>query len=236
MNLGKSSENLGDLLSHLGQHWEKRTAAARGQSELPAPAFTIALSREAGSQGTTIAREVGQRLNWPVFDHELLERIAQDMGVRTQLLKSVDERRKAWAVQAVEDFMALPAVSETAYVRHLIETVLALGVHGECVIVGRGAPFILPPATTLRIRAVGTLADRILHVRQMLGLSQVEAERETARIDQERVYFTQTHFRKDSTKPENYDLVINSSRFPTTACANTIIHALRQLQVRATGG
>jgi cytidylate kinase len=231
-----SSEHLENMLSYLAQHWEKRSATARGQDESPAPAFTIALEREAGARGTTIAREVGQRLNWPVYDHELLERIAQDMGVRSHLLKSVDEHGKAWALEAAQYFMALPAVSETAYVRHLIDTVLALGAHGECVIVGRGAPFFLPSATTLRVREVGTPAVRILHVREMLGLSQAEAERETARIDGDRIHFNRSHFHKEPTEPENYDLILNSSRFPTEACADTIIHGLRHLEARAAGG
>ena len=46
------------------------------------------------ANGTCIAREVGNGVGWHVYDHELLERIAQDMGLRTVLLESVDEREK----------------------------------------------------------------------------------------------------------------------------------------------
>ena len=42
------------------------------------PSFTIALSREAGTQAGEIAHELGMKLNWPVFDRELVERIAED--------------------------------------------------------------------------------------------------------------------------------------------------------------
>lgn len=236
-NAGMSG-HLGNMLSHLGQHWEKRKAAAaamQASSEPTPSALTVALEREAGSYGTTIAQEVARRLNWQIYDHELLERIAQDMGVRANLLESVDERRKAWALETAETFMALPAVSETSYVRHLIETVLMLGTHGECVIVGRGSPFILPPATTLRVRLVATPPDRISRVRQLLNLPQKDAEREAARLDQERIRFTRTHFLKDPTDPENYDLVLNSSRFSIAACADCIIHALQHLQARVAG-
>ena len=37
----------------------------------------------------------GRRLQWPVYDHALLEQIAKDLGVRTNLVESVDERRKS---------------------------------------------------------------------------------------------------------------------------------------------
>jgi len=38
------------------------------------PQITIAISRQAGSSGADIARAVGARLGWPVYDHELLTR------------------------------------------------------------------------------------------------------------------------------------------------------------------
>ena len=69
------------------RHWE---AKARRQPGATEKAFTIALAREAGASATQVAGEVAKRLNWPVYDQLLLERIAQEMGLRTQLLESVD--------------------------------------------------------------------------------------------------------------------------------------------------
>jgi cytidylate kinase len=228
-----TTNHLGPMLTHLAQHWETRYAASVSLEEPSAPPWAIALEREAGASGTSIAREVAARLHWLVYDRELLERIAQDMGVRSSLLKSVDERRQPWLQESLETFMDAPMISEAAYLRHLIESVLALATHGQCVIVGRGAPFILPPATTLRVRIVAQLPDRIHRVQQMLHLSHMDAERETARLDQERLRFTKTHFLKDPAAPENYDLVLNSSRFSVTECAGCIIEALHHLQARA---
>src|SRR5262249_32463135 len=99
-------------------------------------------------------------------DRELLERVAGDLGVRTSLLESFDEQRKGWLQEAAEAFFHIPAVNETAYVRRLVETVLALGAHGACVIVGRGAPFILSPDTTLRVRLTAPRADRVAAIRE----------------------------------------------------------------------
>src|SRR5262249_54531512 len=153
------------------RHWETK---ARNQGEQKRKAFTIALAREAGSSGTLVAEELGKRLDWPVYDQLLLERIAQEMGLRTQLLKSVDERRKSCLLEVVEGFPA-PGVSELAYVRHLTEPLLSLGTHGDCVIVGRGAPHILPKETTLRIRLVANLDDRIAAISSRLNLSHDKA-------------------------------------------------------------
>jgi hypothetical protein len=179
---------------------------------------------------------VASRLGWHVYDHELLERIAEDMGVRTTLLESVDERQQGWLLETVEAFLSAPAesewtplVSEGAYVRHLVETVLALGAHGECVIVGRGAAFILPAETTLRVRLVAAPKERARVLAEQFGLPGPEAARRLRAIDRERSDFVRDHFLKDPDDPRNYDLVLNTSRFSAAEGAELIVAALPRL-------
>src|SRR5262249_21197274 len=55
------------------------------RSEVPA-SLTIALSREAGSRGSTIAARAGQKLGWQVYTQELLEYVAQEGAFRQDIL------------------------------------------------------------------------------------------------------------------------------------------------------
>jgi cytidylate kinase len=231
-----SSEHPSEALLRAFQHWEaRRRAAAREAGGPGAPqAFTIALSREVGGRGTSVARAVGARLGWPVYDHELLEQIAQEMGLRTNLLESVDERHISWLEECVAQLAAVPAVSENAFVRHLVQTIFSLGAHGECVIVGRGAPQILPAATTLRVRLVAAREHRIAVISHERHLARQEAERYIDSTERERVRFIRDHFGKDPTDPQNYDLVLNTSRFLVEECAQLIVAALHHLQTRST--
>src|SRR6516164_8466803 len=95
MNPYGSSDHLTQALVRASEHWRARHQAA-GTAPEAAPAFTIAFSREAGARGTSVARQVGARLGWPVYDHELLEHIAREMKVRVGLLETVDERQVSW--------------------------------------------------------------------------------------------------------------------------------------------
>jgi cytidylate kinase len=159
----------------------------------------------------------------------LLEQIAKEMNVRIQLVQSVDEKRVGTIQELIESFMALPRANQDVYFRHLLDTIFSLGSHGECIIVGRGAAQILPPATTLRVRLVAKLEDRIEVMMKRLNVSRLEASRlET--MDRERNRFVQEHFHKDLTDPLSYDLVLNSSRFSDAQCAEMIILALRHLK------
>src|SRR6516164_7894312 len=60
------------------------------------PDLTIAISRQAGASGGEVARAIGNRLGWPVYDQELVKRIAQEKGVKEQLLATLDERYVGW--------------------------------------------------------------------------------------------------------------------------------------------
>jgi cytidylate kinase len=158
------------------------------------------------------------------------------MGVCTNLLESLDEKHRSWLAECLEAFASTPAVSESVYARHLLETLLSLGAHGKCVLVGRGAAQVLPPATTLRVRLVGPVADRVKVICQRLGIPHEEAKKWVERTDGERTRFVKDHLHKDPTDPWQYDLVLNSSRFTITECADLIIEALRRLQTHAEAG
>jgi cytidylate kinase len=209
------------------RHW-----AASQKKEAPKRTFTVAIAREAGAPGTSVAIEVGKRLGWPVYDHQLLEKIAQEMGLRTQLLESVDEKRKSWLLECVEGFVSAQNVSELAYVRHLVQTILSLGTHGDCIIVGRGGAQILPRESTLRARLVGDLDDRIAAAGSRLNLSKDKAAKWVADTDRERQTFVKDHFLKDPADPHNFDLVLNTSRFSLSDCADFILQGLKNLRAR----
>ena len=78
-----SSPALAEAVVRADQHWQVRHQEGdAGSEKAAAPAFTIALSREAGTYGAAIARAVADRLSWPVYDSELMQRIANELGVR----------------------------------------------------------------------------------------------------------------------------------------------------------
>jgi len=228
--LGRPTE----ILSRVQGYWDARhrgAEPAEPASSAP-PGFTITLEREAGCPGASVAREVGARLGWSVYDHELLERIAEETGRRVHLLESVDERHQGWVLEAIQGFALDQRVSESFYTRHLIETVLSLGANGRCIIVGRGATHILPGASTLRVRLVGALEDRIADVRKRLSVSREEAARWVERTHHDRTRFVKDHFRKDPANPDHYDLILNTSRWSVGECADLIVQALRRLEAR----
>lgn len=228
-------DRFADSLEQRQKHWSRRSreladTASKGHR------ITLALTREAGTPGTSVAREVGTRLDWPVYDHELVDLIAQETGLRTSLLESVDERHRPWLLECIETLGTPRRLSEGGYAVHVFETVIALGTQGHCVIVGRGAAHILPSFSTLRVRLVAPLEDRIANASRQQNLSRGEAASWVEETDRERTEFVKAHFFKDATDPGHYDLVLNSSRWSVPECADLIVRALQQLETRLRSG
>jgi cytidylate kinase len=233
------------LVENAFRRWEaEREAAARRDAQHRGPpAFTVALSREAGTPGSAVAKEVGRLLGWQVYDQELLQQIAREMGLRASLLESVDERQQSWLHETLQAALASlaagqdsPWASESAFVHRLVETVLALGVHGECVIVGRGAGFILPPETTLRVRLVAPVRDRIAMLSRKLEITEREAAHKVRTIDRQRNDFVRDHFQKDPTDPQTFDLILNASRMSVADLAALTVETLNRLKAAAQEG
>src|SRR5581483_1481003 len=144
--------------------WLLGGSAAGSREATPGPPVdrfrNLCISREAGAGGGTIARLVGTRLDWKVYDHELLEAIAHGMEVSTDEAKTYDELAPSliqdWLLPLREEHYA----PQEAYLDHLAKLVDSIGRAGESIVVGRGAAFLLPRSEILSVRLVAPLAFR----------------------------------------------------------------------------
>ncbi|HQU45569.1 MAG TPA: cytidylate kinase-like family protein [Pirellulales bacterium] len=207
--------------------WRRPAALSKSVT----PAYTITISRESGAGGAAVARELGRLLEWPVYDRELLEHIAKQAGLRSELLESLDEKRTHWLTEILESFGRTSPMSGASYARHLAETILALASHGHCVIVGRGSTAIVPPRSSLRVRLVAPLDDRTERICKRLGVSKVAASEHVRFNDAHREGFVNDYFHHNVGDPHDYDLIINTSRFSVEESARLIIDALRQIEM-----
>jgi cytidylate kinase len=198
------------------------------------PAFTITISREVGALGNSVAQELGRRLNWPVYDQEILNTMAEQMGKPRHDLHALDERHIPWLQECLTNLVTgyQPATCYS-YTKNLVATVCVLGAMGHCIIVGRGAHLILPAESTLRVRLVGDLEDRVKTIRARHGLSEKEAREFIHKTDPQRAEWVRTTFGKDPADARHYDLVLNTSSLSVAECAEIILETLRRMEVKA---
>jgi hypothetical protein len=217
----EAPDDLGESPRHGFQGDRGREAPAR---TVPA-GLTIALSREAGARGGSIARRAGRKLGWPVYDQELLEYMAQEASARQGVVENLTGPAAAWVEARLHELSQSGDPGRQPFLTHLARVVLALGAQGGVVLIGRGAGCILPADSTLNVRVVAPLGERIAYMGQWLRLTEAEAAERVRLRDQRRAEFIETHFHRRPEDVHQYDLVLNSSLLGEELCADLITEA-----------
>lgn len=198
----------------------------------PAPAsvpasLTVAISREAGSRGATIGQRAAKKLGWQVYTQELLEYIAQEGHIHHDLTAHLPAAASQWAEDRLATLLREQNVSQHPSVVAMARIILALGAQGEVILIGRGAGFILPPESTLNVRIVAPLADRVAYMSQWLRLTVAEAAEQVRLRDTRRAEFLATHFHRQASDIGQYDMLLSSSLLGEELCAELIAQAAR---------
>jgi cytidylate kinase len=142
--------------------------------------------------------------------------------MRKQIVESLDEKTRNLMFEWVIQQFGNESFTNTEYLRHLSHVVRTLAKFGRGVLVGRGAQFILSPASTLRIRTIAALDTRIDRIAKRENISQSEARAIVLRIDSEREGFCRQHFNLDITETKNYDLILNTGTISEETCAQIV--------------
>jgi cytidylate kinase len=189
--------------------------------------LTVAISRESGARGGTIARRAARKLGWQVFDQELLEYMAQEAAVNPGVLDNSLGPHAEWVEARLQHLLRTGEMSDHPSMVELARVVLALAGQGQVVLIGRGAGHILPRETTLHVRVIAPLEDRIAYMAQWQRLTREEATTRVEQSDARRIEFMSTHFHHQSPDIHQFDLILNSSLLGEDVCADLVVHAAR---------
>ena len=207
---------------------KRRRQIGRGMAGATSFGPYVLISREGGAGGLMVAKLVGERLKWHVFDREIVDEIAQKTHMRRQLLEGLDEQDRG----AIENFiittLAQGSIDDTRYEYQLRQVVLTLGQRGRVVIVGRGGRFILPRQFGLSVRLIAPLKTRVQRVADEQKTAFEKAELEVKRLDRDRAKFILHQFGHDISDPLLHDLIINTDAMSEKAAAETILTALHE--------
>jgi cytidylate kinase len=188
----------------------------------------VVVSRLCGSGGTSLARVLSERLKWQVFDREIVEEVARSAHVREHLIESVDERvRSGWTV-FFHKLAQGDGYGRESYLHHLRQVIRALGHHGNAIILGRGAAYILPRDTILSVRLVAPLEMRAQRVAEREKISLSKAQQRVEQIDAERAAFVREAFGRDVNAEADYDLVLDMGGQSLEAAAEIVLTKLQE--------
>jgi CMP/dCMP kinase len=184
----------------------------------------ITISRQYGSGGGEIAARLAQRLHWHLIDHEIVARVARELGIPERQAEEQDEYAKGLIARIVSQFVstvpagASPVVQvapaeqtdENRYEKTLRRVVESAADSGHAVIVGRASQVILAKRRdVLHVRIVAPVQERVSYVARRENLDVARARERIQLKDSDRSRHLRTVFHQDLNNPMLYDLVIN---------------------------
>ena len=201
---------------------------------------TITIEREYGSGGAMIAERLAKQLGWKLWDGELTEEIARVAKVTREAACRCDERvdpllSRLFRVYARGSYERTLPGTETQHfdadtmVKLLQKVIEEAASKGRCVIVGRGAPYILrnrPDAFHVFIYA--PVEEKVRRLKS-IGQSEKEARQLVQEVDHERATFIRHYFGKEWPCRSLYNLMINS-QFGDEHVVETILQNVAALE------
>ncbi len=181
----------------------------------------ITIEREYGSGGATIARSLADRLGWKLWDQALTQSIAQRLHADVSEVEAREERCDPLFQRLVKTFLrgsferSLP-VGETqlldaeSMVDLMRDVIQEAASEGNCVIVGRGAPYFLREREdTFHVFTYASREEKIRRVCEA-GKGVQEAAELVDTIDHERIAFIKKYFHANWPTRQLYHVMINT--------------------------
>jgi len=182
----------------------------------------ITIEREFGSGAAEIAASLAAHLRWKLWDQALTQEIASVAHVDPSDVMCCDERRdsrfhrlaKAFWRGSYQRSMELNTAApfDTDRFVAISQQVLNKAADaGNCVIVGRGAPYCLRERPDVfHVFLYAPRAEKIRRLRQ-LGKSNEEAEELVDTVDRDRIEFVWHYFNADWPTRCLYHMMINTA-------------------------
>jgi len=208
-----------------------------------AKSFVITISRQLGSGGASIGRQLAKNMNLFFADREIISQAAKRLSTLEEKLESREEKRLSFwhsilnsAPQGGGVYMApiSPILEFTDNELFTVESdiIKQIADEGSAVIIGRCGSYVLrqhPNHLSIFLHADKTFRnDRI---QKLYHLSEENAGKMIEKNDKERATYCKTFTGKEWTDARNYDLSINTSKLGIEKTTEYIFNILKLTHV-----
>lgn len=185
----------------------------------------ITISREFGSGGRTIGKKVAERLGIPCYDHELIEKIAEESGFAKEFVKEKAEYVPYgnWFANAFSD-RSMNGISTQDYLWSVKrKIILNIASEGPCVIVGRCSDYILKDdADCLKVFVHADMKARAERIVKLYGEAKEAPEKRLKDKDKRRSAYYKFYTDSEWGNVRNYHIALDSGVLGIEKCVDII--------------
>ena len=192
----------------------------------------ITISRQFGSGGRTVGKLLAERLSVPFYDKELVKQVADETGFDVGYIEENGEFSPSKSIFSFAMSQGIPIMQNGLSMSDFIfcvqrQVILKLA-EQPCVIVGRGADYILrdrEDCFNVFIHAdVQSRSERIV---KLYGESEKKPEQRLADKDKKRKIYYKHYTDREWGDAKNYDICLNSGKIGIDKCVELILDAIK---------
>lgn len=185
--------------------------------------YIITIGREYGAGGRTIAKRLSEQLGIPYYDKDIIRLTAEKTGFSEEMIHDTEEEKVG---RSVFNWL-MPTSTASSYDKAIIaqaQTIRKLAKEGPCIIVGRGADYILRDLpNVLNVFVFAKEEDKVQYAMDTFGETYEEGLHRVRHSDAGRESYYHYLTRGKWGDLSNYHLTLNSSCIGKEACADVII-------------
>ena len=185
----------------------------------------VTISRQFGSGGRTVGKQLAARLGIPCYDQELIEKLAQACGFTPEMVAKQQEASpysSHWAFALSEgQFMGASIQDQLWQLQRKI--ILELAEKESCVIVGRCADVILKDhADCLTAFIHAKKEKRAKRIVEVYGETNVEIEKRIRDKDKRRAVYYEFYTGQTWGLAENFHVALDSGELGIERCVDIL--------------
>lgn len=192
--------------------------------------YYINISRQFGSLGRPIARELSEILGIEYYDRDIVEETAKEMNMPVSKISEQEEDHDSNRFFN----MLFPLGTEGDSVKDSIfdvqkKIILDLASKGSCIFVGRCADYILrDKKNCLNIHIYAPKDERYLNCVNALKMKPQEAKKMISQVDKARERYWMKYTKHKPSDPELCHIMINSSVFGVKGTAEMLAEIVKK--------
>ena len=188
----------------------------------------INIGRQFGAGGRGVAALLGERLDIPVYDNELIRKAAEESGFSPAFFKKSDERKRLFRFGSLfglnrASSYAPSAIDGTELFKYQSQAIRDIAQQGSAIFLGRASDYVLRDMECLDVFICAPMEDRVKRVCERTGMEAAEAEKYIQRKEKNRRDYYNFFTLGNWGVASNYDLCLDSSLVGLEGCADLII-------------
>lgn len=180
----------------------------------------ITISRQYGSGGREIGKQIAQEFGVPYYDHEIIVQAAKDTGFCEEAFTKAEEKASNSLLYSIamgmnafgtQEFGTMNlSLDDRIYIAQS-DIIRRFAQKGPCVIVGRCADYILrDKPNVVNVFIWAGMDSKVKRATELYELPQHKAAENILKIDKRRANYYNYHTGETWGKLENYQLTIQS--------------------------